>query len=101
MDWAHLITYVANIVFWGLVLIQMMFATLIFCLGNQTYDATVKSEGATSANLVLWVFGFLATGMPILQAGQWLQGSVALAWGLLVIAGLIWMLIFKSAYPDL
>lgn len=72
---------------------EMTFATGVFCTGGKDYDQFVRRQLLRTANSTLWVSGFFALAMPVLQAGQWLHGSAAWAWCLVLGTGSLIVLI--------
>ncbi len=83
-----------------LLLANMILSTIMFCDDNRDYDVIVRESGVVGANLTLWFFGFLSIGMPVLQAGVWLHGSMLLAWGLIIVPAILWGLIFLLSASD-
>jgi hypothetical protein len=100
MDLASFTSYATAALFWLLVLANMALSTIMFCEDNEGYDVMVREYGVSGANGQLWFFGFLSIGMPILQSGQWLHGSAAWAWGLVVVTVVIWFFIFLPSWLD-
>jgi hypothetical protein len=93
MDLTTIMSTVTATLFWLLVLVEMTFATGVFCTGNKDYDQLVRQLSVRTANSTLWVSGFFALAMPVLQAGQWLHGSAAWAWCLVLGTGSLIVLI--------
>ena len=93
MDLATFMSYVAAALFWVLVLANMAFATVVFCNATADYDSAVRELGVPATNAGHWFLGFIAIGMPVLQAGPWLHGSEAWAWGLLALTTAFWVFV--------
>ncbi len=93
MDFATFTSFATTALFWGLVLANMAFATVVFCRATADYDSAVRELGVPATNAGHWFLGFIAIGMPVLQAGPLLHGSAAWAWGLLALTTAFWVFV--------
>ncbi len=77
-----------------LILFEMAIQGFWFCSLNKNYNTSIETRGAFWTNTLLCNSGFLSMGMPVLQAGLWIEGYQDLAWFLI-----LWSLA-SLAMPD-
>ena len=85
IDWDLVTTVSLAGIFWFLMFVEMAFASALFINLNSEYDEFVWEFGVRTTNVGLVFIGFLAMGLPVVQAGLWLHYSVFWAWGLVIV----------------
>jgi hypothetical protein len=97
MEVVLLLTYAEATLFWVCVIGEMAFATWLFgetCRMSATDDDEFDNDAVEVASRLLGCFVISA---PVLQAGQWLHGSKALAWVLVIGPPIIWAVIVVAS----